>query len=292
MNYGVVYAFLAFSIWGLFPLYFKALHEVSATEILAHRMSWSMLFLLVVLTLRSQWSWLGPVLRDRRLVGRFAASAVLLAVNWGIYIWAVNAGHIVEASLGYFINPLINVLFGLGFLGERLRPIQWLAVALAAAGVVWLTYQAGQPPWISLALAVTFAGYGLLRKTAKLGALEGLALETLILCPLALVYLLWLWMSGASGFVNAQPAVRVLLVAAGPITAVPLLLFAAGARKIPLSMLGLVQYVTPTLQLLIGIGIYHEPFGSTQLLGYAAIWAALAAYSADGVWRARSKYYA
>lgn len=287
VNSGVVYAFLAFAIWGLFPLYFKSLHQVGATEILAHRMTWSMLFLLVVLTLRRQWSWLTPVVRDQRLVGRFGASAVLLAANWGIYIWAVNAGHIVEASLGYFINPLINVLFGLAFLGERLRPIQWLAVALAAAGVVWLTYQAGHLPWISLALALTFAGYGLLRKTARLGALEGLALETLILCPVALLYLLWLWITGASGFIAAQTSVRVLIAAGGPLTAVPLLLFAAGARQIPLSMLGLVQYVTPTLQLLIGILVYREPFGSAQLVGYGAIWAALAIYSTEGIWRAR-----
>ncbi|HXZ06689.1 MAG TPA: EamA family transporter RarD [Paraburkholderia sp.] len=287
MNPGVAYAFLAFTLWGLFPVYFKALHQISALEMLAHRMVWSMLFLFVVLTVRLQWRWIGPVLRDRHLLGRFAASAVLLSTNWGIYIWSVNAGHIVEASLGYFINPLVNVLFGLAFLGERLRRVQWLAVAIAAAGVIWLTWQNGQPPWISLALALTFGGYGLLRKTAKLGALEGLTLETVLLFPVAVLYLALLASRGTNVFMNASWGVDVLLVLAGPITAIPLLLFAAGARRIPLSMLGLIQYVTPTLQLLIGVLIYREPFGKVQLIGYGAIWIALAVYSLEGFWRAK-----
>jgi len=287
MNPGVAYAFLAFTLWGLFPIYFKALHQISALEMLAHRMVWSMLFLFVVLTVRLQWRWLGPVLRDRHLLGRFAASAVLLSTNWGIYIWSVNAGHIVEASLGYFINPLVNVLFGLAFLGERLRRVQWLAVAIAAAGVIWLTWENGRPPWISLALALTFGGYGLLRKTAKLGALEGLTLETMLLCPVAVLYLALLTSRGTNAFMNASWGVEVLLVLAGPITAIPLLLFAAGARRIPFSMLGLIQYVTPTLQLLIGVLIYREPFGKVQLIGYGAIWIALAVYSLEGTWRAK-----
>ncbi|CAB3763672.1 EamA family transporter RarD [Paraburkholderia solisilvae] len=287
MNYGVVYAFLAFTIWGLFPVYFKSLHQIAPLEILAHRMIWSMLFLFIVLTARLQWRWLGPVLRDRRLLARFAASAALLSANWGIYIWAVNAGHIVEASLGYFVTPLISVLFGLAFLGERLRPVQWLAVAIAAAGVLWLTWQNGRPPWVSIALALTFGGYGLLRKTATLGALEGLTLETILLLPLAALYLAALSWHGDSGFSAAPPATRVLLALAGPITAVPLLLFAAGARRIPLSMLGLLQYVTPSLQLLIGVLIYREPFSGVQLVGYGAIWAALAVYSLEGLARVR-----
>lgn len=287
MNPGVVYAFLAFTLWGLFPVYFKALHQISPLEMLSHRMIWSMLFLFIVLTVRLQWRWLGPVLRDRRLLARFAASAVLLSTNWGIYIWAVNAGHIVEASLGYFINPLINVLFGLAFLGERLRRLQWLSVAIATGGVVWLTWQGGHLPWISFALALSFGGYGLLRKTAQLGALEGLTLETVMLFPLALLYLGWLAAHGDSGFVAASPGVRFLLALAGPITAVPLLLFAAGARRIPLSMLGVLLYVTPTLQLLIGVLIYSEPFGAVRMIGYGAIWIALAVYSLEGIWRAK-----
>lgn len=283
MNSGIVYAFLAFVIWGLFPVYFKTLHQIPALEMLAHRMAWSLLFVLAVLLVRHHWRWLRPVLRDRRLVGRFAASAVLLSANWGIYIWAVNAGHIVEASLGYFINPLINVLFGYAFLGERLRPLQWSAVGVAAAGVAWLTWQHGAPPWISLALAATFGGYGLLRKTAQLGALEGLALETLLLFPVALVYLTTLGLTGAGHFGHASPAVQWLLACAGPITAIPLLLFGAAARRIPLSTLGLVQYVTPTLQLLTGVFVYHEAFGPVRAVGYGAIWVALALYSVEGL---------
>jgi chloramphenicol-sensitive protein RarD len=288
MNPGVVYAFAAFAIWGLFPIYFKALHSIGAVEMLAHRMMWSMVFLLIVLTVLRKWRWLPPTLRDRRLLARFAASAVLLSTNWGIYIWAVNAGHIVEASLGYFINPLINVLFGMAFLHERLRPMQWIAVSVAALGVVWLTWVNGAPPWISLALALTFGGYGLLRKTASLGALEGLTLETIILCPVAALYLYFMSSHGGSGFAQASLGVKVLLAAAGPITAVPLLLFAAGARRIPLSMLGLIQYITPTLQLLIGVIIYGEFFGHDQLIGYGAIWTALALYSLEGFYRARA----
>jgi chloramphenicol-sensitive protein RarD len=277
MNPGVAYALLAFTLWGLFPVYFKSLHQISPVEMLAHRMVWSMLFLFIVLTVRQQ----------RRLLARFAASALLLSTNWGIYIWAVNAGHIVEASLGYFVNPLINVLFGLAFLGERLRRVQWLAVAIAACGVLWLTWETGHPPWISLALAFSFAGYGLLRKTGQLGALEGLTLETVLLFPVAVLYLFFVSSSGGSGFGTASLGVKALLALAGPITAVPLLLFAAGARRIPLSMLGLIQYVTPSLQLLIGVLIYREPFGEAQLIGYGAIWIALAVYSLDGLWRAR-----
>ncbi|OLL31061.1 EamA family transporter [Burkholderia sp. SRS-W-2-2016] len=283
MNPGIVYAFFAFVIWGLFPVYFKTLHQIPALEILAHRMAWSLVFIVAVLAVRNHWAWLRPALRDRRVLGRFVASAVLLSANWGIYIWAVNAGHIVEASLGYFINPLINVLFGFVFLHERMRPLQWCAVALATLGVVWLTWQNGAPPWISLALALTFGGYGLLRKTAKLGALEGLALETVLLFPVAIVYLLIIGMAGASHLTHAPLGLQVLLAAAGPITAVPLLLFAAAARRIPLSMLGLIQYVTPTLQLLTGVLIYSEPFSSVQAIGYGAIWVALALYSFEGL---------
>ena len=283
MNPGILYAFAAFVLWGLFPIYFKTLHQIPALEMLAHRMAWSLLFVIAVLLVRRHWRWFGPTLRDRRLLGRFVASAVLLSANWGIYIWAVNAGHIVEASLGYFINPLINVLFGYAFLRERLRALQWAAVALATAGVVWLTWQNGAPPWISLALAVTFGGYGLLRKTAKLGALEGLALETVLLFPVAIIYLTIVGLAGASHFTHASRGLQLLLAASGPITAIPLLLFGAAARRIPLSMLGLIQYVTPTLQLLTGVLIYGEPFGAGRAVGYGAIWVALGVYSLEGV---------
>ncbi|TDV34768.1 chloramphenicol-sensitive protein RarD [Paraburkholderia caballeronis] len=283
MNPGIPYALLAFVLWGLFPVYFKTLHQIPALEMLAHRMAWSLLFVAAVLVVRRHWRWLGAALGDRRVVGRFTASAALLSANWGIYIWAVNAGHIVEASLGYFINPLFNVLFGYAFLGERLRPLQGGAIALAAAGVVYLTWQNGTLPWISLALAATFGGYGLMRKTARLGALEGLTMETLLLFPVALLYLAVIGWRGESAFAVAPASLQFLLALAGPITAVPLLLFAAAARRISLSTLGVIQYVTPTLQLLTGVLIYREPFGHVQMLGYGAIWVALALYSLEGM---------
>ena len=247
-------------------------------------MLWSLGFLLVVLAWRKQWTWLGDVLKRPKILAGFAASALLLSSNWFIYIWAVNQGRVVDSSLGYFINPLLNVLLGFLLLRERLRPVQWTAVALAAAGVTWLTWQGGHLPWIALALAVTFGLYGLLRKTAALGALEGLALETLLLFPLALGYLVVLTLHHDNQFLSAPAAQQWLLAAAGPITAIPLLLFAAGARRIPLSLLGLLQYIGPTLQLLLGVWLYHEPFGGVRVIGFALIWSALAVYSLEGLW--------
>ncbi|MGE5651385.1 EamA family transporter RarD [Noviherbaspirillum sp. UKPF54] len=285
MNIGMLYAAAAYAAWGLFPVYFKALQSIAPTEILMHRMLWSLLFLAMVIAWRRQWAWLGDVVRRPKVLAGFAASAVLLSSNWFIYIWAVNNDRVVDASLGYFINPLFNVLLGFLILRERLRPVQWTAVALAAAGVAWLTWQGGQLPWVALTLAVTFGLYGLLRKTAALGALEGLALETLLLFPLALAYLAVLTLQGKNGFASAPLSLQLLLAAAGPITAIPLLLFAAGARRIPLSVLGLLQYIGPTLQLLLGVWLYHEPFGGGRMFGFALIWGALAVYSLEGVWR-------
>jgi chloramphenicol-sensitive protein RarD len=261
MNSGIVYASLAFFFWGLFPLYFHALDEVPPQEILAHRMLWSLMFLVIVLTVRQQWKWLPRVLRQPRILASFVASALLLTANWFIYIWSVNNGHVIDASLGYFINPLINVLLGLLVLKEKLRRGQWIAMAVAASGVAWLTWQAGELPWIALILGITFGGYGLLRKTAALAALEGLSLETMMLFPLALVYVLWLSWHGHNAFLNTpHDSTRWLLAATGPITAIPLLLFAAGARKIPMAVLGLIQYLSPTMQALLGVWVFHEAF--------------------------------
>lgn len=285
MRTGMLYAALSYIMWGLFPMYFKALQAIPPFEILVHRMLWSLVFVLVVLALRRQWSWLRAVLRQPKVLAGFTLSSLLLAANWLLYIWAVNNNHVVDASLGYFINPLVNILLGLLLLKERLRPLQWVATALAAAGVAWLTWQAGHPPWIGLALAFSFGGYGLLRKTATLGPLEGLSLETLLLFPIACAYLLYLSASGHNSFLTASAPMQWLLVAAGPITAVPLLLFAAGARRIPLSLLGLLQYLSPSLQLLLGVWLYHEPFGGARLAGFVAIWSGLALYSAEGLWR-------
>lgn len=254
-------------------------------EILLHRMVWSLVFVAIVLAVRKQWAWLGSVMRQPKVLAGFAASALLLSCNWFIYIWAVNNGHVVESSLGYFINPLFNVLLGMLILRERLRPVQWTAVGIAACGVAWLTWHGGALPWIALLLATTFALYGLLRKTAALGALEGLALETLLLFPLAFGYLVMLSMEGQNHFMAASTSSQLLLAAAGPITAIPLLLFASGARRIPLSLLGLLQYIGPTLQLLLGVWLYHEPFGGARLAGFALIWSALAIYTAEGLWK-------
>ncbi|MET3130141.1 chloramphenicol-sensitive protein RarD [Oxalobacteraceae bacterium GrIS 1.11] len=288
MNPGVLFAALAFFCWGLFPLYFHALGAVPPLEILAHRMLWSLLFLGIVLSARRQWSWVRQVAGQPRVIGGFVASALLLSGNWFIYIWAVNNGHVIDASLGYFITPLLNVTLGFLLLHERPRRIQWLAIGLAACGVAWLAWQTGQMPWIALALALTFGGYGLLRKTAKLGALEGLSFETMILFPLALAYVLWLSWHGRNTFLNSDSdTLRWLLLASGPITAIPLLMFASGARRIPLSALGLLQYISPTMQLLLGVWMFHETFTAQRLSGFLAIWTALALYATEGLWMAR-----
>jgi len=284
MQSGMLYAATAYALWGVFPIYFKSLQAIPSLEVLLHRMLWSLVFVLIVLALRRQWAWLRKAVRQPRLLAGFTVSALLLSGNWFIYIWAVNSGRVVDASLGYFINPLVNVLLGSLILRERMRPVQWTAVGIAAMGVAWLTWQGGQLPWVALSLAATFGLYGLLRKTARLGPLEGLALETLLLSPLAFGALALLSFSGQTHFGSAPLATQLLLAAAGPITAVPLLLFAAGARRIPLSVLGLLQYIGPTIQLGLGVWLYNEPFTGARLVGFALIWGALAVYSLEGLW--------
>ncbi|MNJ87799.1 EamA-like transporter family protein [compost metagenome] len=285
MNPGMLYALCAYMAWGSFPIYFKSLHDIAPLEILLHRMVWALGFLLIVLAVRRQWAWLSTTLHQPKVLAGFTASALLLSTNWFVYIWAVNHDRIIDASLGYFMTPLVNVLLGFLVLGERLRRMQWAAVFVAALGVAWLTWENGHLPWIGLTLGLTFGTYGLLRKTAKLGALEGLSLETLLLFPLAVLALAVMAWNGSNSFIHAPATSQWLLVAAGPITAIPLLLFATAARRIPLSTLGLLQYITPTLQLLVGVWLYHEPFSAARLLGFAAIWIALALYSVDGLWQ-------
>jgi chloramphenicol-sensitive protein RarD len=290
MRTGIINATLAFLCWGSFPIYFHALNNVPPGQILAHRVLWSLLFLAIVLTVRRQWKWLPEVLGKPRVIGSFVASAFLLSGNWLVYIWAVNNGHVIEGSLGYFINPLVNIMFGYLLLKERLRVGQWAAIGLAALGVAWLTWQSGTVPWIALILAATFGAYGLMRKTAALGALEGLAFETMVLFPLALGYVIWLTVHGQNAFINSEAdSTRWLLAAAGPITAIPLLLFAAGARKIPLAVLGMLQYISPTIQFLLGVWLFHEAFTAERLVGFALIWSALALYAAEGLWRSRAQ---
>jgi len=283
LNKGILYAAAAYIIWGLLPLYWKALQGVPALEILAHRIVWSLIFVSVILTVRHKWSFVKPALRDRRIVLTFVASGLLLSVNWFTYIWAVNDGHIVETSLGYFINPLVNVLLGYVVLKERMRPAQWAAIALAAAGVLYLTLSYGSFPWIALTLAFSFGTYGLLRKTAKLNSAEGLAMETAVLFLPAAGYLLLLQSQGAGSFAGGDLSTTLLLFFAGAATSIPLLFFAAGARLILLASLGLLQYIAPTLQFLIGVLVYDEPFGISRLIGFSIIWLALILYSAEGL---------
>jgi chloramphenicol-sensitive protein RarD len=288
-NRGALYASGAFALWGILPVYLRALGSVAPTEVLVHRIVWLGVFLALVLTRQGAWTPLVVAGRDRRTLFRFASSALLLSINWFLYIWSVNAHRVVDASLGYFINPLVNVLLGVAVLGERLRRWQWASVALAGSGVAWLTWVSGSPPWIGLSLAATFGIYGLLRKTAALGALHGLAMETAVLLPIAVGYFVFLGVTGQSHFVSGGAAIRLLLVAAGPVTGIPLLLFAAGARLIPLSLLGLLQYIGPTLQLVIGLFLWHEPFVAAKAFGYSIIWAALALYTAEAFVAARRK---
>jgi chloramphenicol-sensitive protein RarD len=284
MNTGIVYAALAYLSWGLFPLYFRQVAAVPALEVVLHRTLWSLVFVLALLAVRRQWAWMREVLRQPRVLGAFALSALLLAANWLTYVWAVNNGHVVDASLGYFILPLVNVALGYVFLHERPRAGQWLAVAVAASGVLWLTVQAGRLPWIALVLALTFGFYGLLRKVAVLGALEGLTLETVLLAPLTLAVLgAWAW-QGQGALVQGDVATLGWLALAGPVTAVPLLLFAAGARRIPLATMGILQYISPSLQFALGVWLFHEAFDPARLAGFVLIWAALLVYTFEGWW--------
>lgn len=284
---GILSAGAAFTLWGVFPIYLRLLKPVPAPEILSHRVVWSVVLLLVILAVRRQWQWLHSVRQRPQIVLAFVASAALLGANWVVYIWAVNSDRVIDASLGYFITPLFNVLFGI-VLGERLRPPQWIAILLAACGVLWLTISAGQLPWIGLVLAITFSLYGVIRKTAALGALEGLSVETAVLLPVAAGFLL-LPDSGSSQAFGTTTTLTLLLIAAGPVTAVPLLLFAYGARRIPLSLVGVLQYIGPSLQLLLGVLLYQEPFDGHKLTGYALIWSGLIVFSAEGLWRAQQR---
>ncbi|CAD5371661.1 Transporter [Rubrivivax sp. A210] len=286
MRHPAVHALLAFGLWGLMPLYIRQLAGVPAMEVLLQRSAWALVFLLAVLAALGRLAWLREVARQPRLLARFAVSALLLSVNWLVYIVAVQEGHVVEASLGYFINPLFSVVLGVLVLKERLTTPQWVAVALAAAGVAWLGWLVGRPPWIALTLAASFGLYGLMRKTAALGALEGLTLETLLMAPLVLPALAWWTWQHGGVFTQGNPVLLGWLLLAGPMTALPLLFFGAAARGMPLATLGMFQYLSPTLQLLLGVFAFGEPFDPQRLIGFALIWSALALVSADALRRA------
>ncbi len=286
MNPGYLYAVAAYLLWGLFPLYWKQLETIPATQLIGHRIVWSFLFLVALLTALGQRRRLTGLLRQRRLVSLYGWAGLLLASNWLTYVWAVTHGYIVESSLGYFINPLFSVLLGLLVLKERLRPWQWTAIGLATLGVVYLTWAYGRLPWIALILAVTFGLYGLVTKMAPLDALEGLTLETGLLFLPAVAFLLWSEAQGVGAFGHRGTGADLLMVGAGAVTAVPLLFFGAAARRVPLSTVGLLQYLAPTLQFLIGVLAYHEPFTRSHLLGYSLVWLALLIFWAEG-WKHR-----
>jgi len=283
MNKGLIAGATAYFIWGLLPIYWKTIHLIRALEIIGHRIMWSFIFLAILLFFRKDWMAIRNAVQEKEILLPLIGAAGLLLINWLTYVWGVNAGFIVETSLGYFINPLINVVFGVFFFKERLRVFQWTAVVFAALGVFYLTISYGQLPWIALTLAFSFGLYGLLKKKARLGSTHGLTLETGILFLPAVGYLIWLTASNQGAFFQSNPVTIILLVLTGLATAIPLLLFANAAQNIDLSVLGLLQYIAPTMQFIIGVLIYGEPFDSNRLIGFSIIWVGLLIFSTEGV---------
>jgi chloramphenicol-sensitive protein RarD len=284
---GLAAAAGAFFIWGLLPLYLKQLQHVPVLQVTAHRLVWGCIFAIAWLAIRRELSGVRAALMDPGVRWRLFASAALISANWMTYIWGIATHRVVETSLGYFINPLLNVVLGVVVLSERLNRVQWTAVSIAACGVAYLTWSAGHPPWIALALAFSFGLYGLVRKVVQVDALAGFASETLLLLPIGIGYLVWCQLAGTAALGNQGAAIDVLLALGGPLTAIPLVLFAFGARRIPYSTIGLLQYIGPTLQLLLAVLVFREPFSGPRVLGFSLIWTALAIYATDGVWRAR-----
>lgn len=275
MKKGILFAIGAYLIWGFMPVYLKSIQGVPALQILGHRITWSFILLAIIILILHQGKVLLRSAASLRILGVYSLAAILLAANWLTYIWAVNSGQVIESSLGYFINPLVSVLFGLIFFKERLRPWQWLPLGVATAGVIYLTVDFGRLPWIALLLAATFGLYGLVKKMSPLSALPGLTLETAILFLPALAYLVFVEIQGTGAFGQGDARLSLLLAFAGVITAVPLLLFGTAARQIPLSLLGILQYITPTCQFLLGVFVFHEPFSNDRLIGFSIIWLAL-----------------
>ena len=271
----------AYLLWGLFPLYWPLLEPSSSLEVLAHRVLWSLVVVVVLLAATRRLASVRAVLADRRRMLQLTAAAVVIAVNWGTYIYGVTHDRVVETSLGYFVNPIVTVLLGVLVLGERLRRAQWFALGLAFVAVVVLTVENGRPPWLALLLAFSFAVYGLLKKTARVGAVEGLAVETAVLLPVAGLYVGVLGVTGAGTFAAEGAGHAVLLALSGLVTAVPLLLFAGAAARVPLTTLGLLQYLAPTMQFALGVTLFDEPLPPVKLLGFVLVWLGLALFTAD-----------
>ncbi|MFC3576866.1 EamA family transporter RarD [Streptomyces yaanensis] len=284
---GLLNGFAAYGMWGLVPLFWPLLKPAGAMEILAHRMVWSLVLVALALLVLRRWAWAGELLRQPRRLGLITIAAAVITVNWGVYIWAVNSGHVVEASLGYFINPLVTIAMGVLILKERLRPVQWAAVAVGFAAVVVLTIGYGRPPWISLCLAFSFATYGLVKKKVNLGGIESLAAETAVQFLPALAYLLWLSAHGDSTFTSHGTGHAALLAATGVVTALPLVCFGAAAIRVPLSTLGLLQYLAPVFQFLLGIFYFHEAMPPERWAGFALVWLALSLLTGDALRTAR-----
>jgi chloramphenicol-sensitive protein RarD len=281
MKKGIMFALGAYVTWGLFPVYWKLLAVIPALQLLGHRIFWSFLLLFCIVLVARQ----GKVFRTEltwRVLLIYSIAAILISINWLTYVWAVGAGFIIETSLGYFINPLLSVLLGVVFLGERLRPLQWLPIGLAAAGVLYLTFAYGSLPWVALTLAISFGFYGLVKKAAPLGALHGLTLETGILFLPALGFLLYSEFSRRGAFLHSPMFMNLMLVSAGLITVVPLLMFASAVQRIPLTMIGLLQYVNPTMQFLLGVLVFREPFDHRRFIGFSIVWLALILFGVEG----------
>jgi chloramphenicol-sensitive protein RarD len=284
---GLLYGIGAYGMWGLVPLFWPLLEPAGAMEMLAHRMVWSLVFVGIILVVLRRWAWIGELIRQPRKLALLSLAAVVITVNWGVYIWAVNAGHVVEASLGYFINPLVTIIMGVLLLKERLRRTQWIALGVGLAAVLVLAIGYGQPPWISLVLAFSFGTYGLIKKKVNIGGLESLAAETVVLFLPALGYLLWLGASGSSTFGSHGAGHAALLASTGVVTAVPLICFGAAAIRVPMTMLGLLQYLAPIFQLALGVLYFHEAMPAERWAGFALVWVALAMLTWDALRTAR-----
>ena len=279
---GLLYGVAAYAWWGFAAIYFKLVHEVPPLEILAHRVVWSIVILVLLITMMRRWPSALAVVRSPRALLWLTASTLLIAVNWYTFIWAVTRNHMLDASLGYFINPLVNVVFGFLFFGERLRTWEKVSVALAAVAVLFLAVTAGVVPWIALLLATSFGLYGLVRKLAGVSSIEGLAVETALLLPVAIAFLLWRGQQSALAF-GGSLRIDLLLIAAGPVTALPLLWFATAVRELRLATVGLLQYIAPSLQFMLAVAVYHEPFRGAKPVAFLLIWIAVAIYSTDNV---------
>jgi chloramphenicol-sensitive protein RarD len=288
MNKGFWLAVGAYFTWGLFPMYWKALQRVPALQLLGHRIVWSFLFLILLIFLFRQGKAFRKAIASPRILLVYGIAAVFLAINWLTYVWAVNAGFIVETSLGYFINPLLSMLLGVVILHERLRPFQWIPVGLAAAGVLYLTFAYGNFPWIGLTLALSFGIYGFIKKVAPLGSLHGVTLETMILFVPAAAYLVYAESTGEGVFLHTGALPGLLMIGAGVVTSLPLLMFAAASQRISLFLVGVLQYIAPTMYFLIGVLVYHEPLTAERLTGFAIIWLALILFAGEGYYSHRN----